>query len=116
MREAGEVFTRALKICHSYLEADDPQMAVTLHAILGVSVREVGRPGEAEALFSRALEINETKFGDDHVDVCRDTTNVGSVYRRRRSTGGDGIESSARKMMRPPYMFSLFRCPVVILS
>ncbi|CAM9623649.1 unnamed protein product [Ectocarpus sp. 12 AP-2014] len=62
-------YLRALEIQEAKLGLDDVQVAVTLYE-LGRCVVEVGRPGEAEALFCRALKIKEAEMGPDDVRVA----------------------------------------------
>eukprot|EP00752_Nemacystus_decipiens_P007557 g6751.t1 len=61
-------------------------VAVTLHE-LGVCVREAGRLGEAEALFRRALEIDEAKLSADDGGVAATLHKLVGVCERRVGWG-----------------------------
>ncbi|CAM9148453.1 unnamed protein product, partial [Ectocarpus sp. 8 AP-2014] len=60
--------------------ADCFEAAWTLRE-MGLCVREARRPGEAEALFRRALEIREAKLGAEDVAVARTLHQMGRCLR-----------------------------------
>ncbi|CAN0259689.1 unnamed protein product [Scytosiphon promiscuus] len=78
--EAEELYRRALEIVETKSEADDLQIAYTLHE-LGVCARKAGRPGEAEASFQRALEIREAELGPDDLQAAYTRHELGQCAR-----------------------------------
>eukprot|EP00752_Nemacystus_decipiens_P010888 g9681.t1 len=68
------------------LGGNDLQVAVTLQG-LGRCVREAGRPGEAEALFRRALQINEAELGAGDPQVAVTLHELGRCVREAGRPG-----------------------------
>eukprot|EP00903_Cladosiphon_okamuranus_P014025 g13042.t1 len=65
----GSVYHTSAEDQGGRLGVDDSQVAVTLHE-LGQCVREAGRPGEAETLLRRAVEIDEAELEADDLQVA----------------------------------------------
>ena len=62
------------------LDADDTQVAVTLHE-LGVCLRDGKRYDEAEELLRQALEIVKAKLGEDDLQVAETLQSLGVCLR-----------------------------------
>lgn len=77
--EAETELVEALRIREGGLPADDPEIAATLTG-LAVARNGLGRPSEAEKLFTRALEIRREAYGEGSVEVAAAYANLGALY------------------------------------
>jgi len=80
--EATNYYQKALSICETTLEADNPEFATSLNNLAQIySIR--GLYDKAEPLYNRALEINEKVFGLEHPDVATNMNSLAVLYREQ---------------------------------
>ena len=61
----------------------DPLVVARLQHVLGISLRELGHPEQAEAVLVKARQTRERLLGADHLDTAATKHNLAGVYRDR---------------------------------
>jgi eukaryotic-like serine/threonine-protein kinase len=81
---ADSLLTRSLATQRTHMDARDPRLAHTLHA-LGMLRAQQGDNTSAVALQREALEIRRAVFGPGHLLVVESLAALGFAYRRQRA-------------------------------
>ncbi len=94
--QAAPLYRQALSRWGKRLGAEHPQVAVYLHGLAGLYVKQ-GEYAKAEPLYRRALSIREKAFGPDSVEVGTTLNDLGHLYLER---GQEGDEARAESHLK----------------
>ena len=78
-KQAEPLFEQALHIREATLDADDPDIAISLNNLGGVYQAQ-GRYEEGELLFKQALDFNEKILGTNHYSTAMSLNNLAHLY------------------------------------